>query len=169
MEEIPREISLYYVLNAALRAKDRTAVKRWRDYIWLLMHALKKLPVESEQTVFRGAKLTPAEMHLEINAASGLPKIGSDFTWSGFSSTALTQGVMQTFVGPQGSRTLLTLQLVEPVARKIVDFSLFPSEDEVLLPPNVSFEIVSVFDAGSGHGSTFSGAEGAGVLLLVLY
>ena len=25
-----------------------------------------------------------------------------------------------------------------------------PSEDEVLLPPNVSFEIVSVYDAGHG-------------------
>ena len=44
----------------------------------------------------------------------------------------------------------MTLQLVEPVARKIVDFSLYPSEDEVLLPPNVSFDIVSVFNAGHG-------------------
>ena len=147
MEEIPRENSLYFVLNTALRAKDRKLVKRWRDYIWLLMHALKKLPVASERTVFRGAKLTPAELQLELSD-------GFEFTWSAFSSTACTQGVMNGFVGDTGSRTLYTLELTEPVARKIVDFSLFPGEDEVLLPPNVSFEIVSNGVFAAGHGLT---------------
>jgi hypothetical protein len=81
------------------------------------MHALKKLPVASEQTVFRGAKVTPAELHFELDAATGLPEVGLEFTWSAFSSTACTQGVMAEFVGTEGSRTLLTLQLTEPVAR----------------------------------------------------
>ena len=41
MEAVPREGSLYYHLNGALRAKDRAAVRPWRDYIWLLLHALR--------------------------------------------------------------------------------------------------------------------------------
>eukprot|EP00966_Prymnesium_polylepis_P293483 6778418-Prymnesium_polylepis.1 len=39
-----REDSPYYVMTAALREKVRLAVRAWRDYIWLLMHDLRKLP-----------------------------------------------------------------------------------------------------------------------------
>ena len=143
MEEIPREDSLYYAMNAALRAKHRGEVRPWRDYIWLLLHALKKLPPVSKSVVFRGCRQSPADLNLELTD-------GFDFTWSSFSSTATTQGVMETFVGTSGSRTLLTLELTEPIARSVTDFSLFPSENEVLLPPNVCFETVSHFDAGHG-------------------
>ena len=150
MEEEPRETSLYYVLNAALRSQDRAQVRPWRDFIWLLMHALKKLPVASEQTVFRGAKSTPAQLHLDIDPSTGLPETGFEFTWSAFSSTACTQGVMAGFVGTDGPRTMYTIQLIEPIARKVVAFSLYPQEDELLLPPNTGFEVVSSFDAGHG-------------------
>lgn len=149
MEEVPRSISLYFALNGSLREKDREKVKPWRDYIWLLMHALRKLPTLPARTVFRGAKLTPTQLNMDLDSAS-LPEVGFEFTWGGFSSTALTQGVMSTFVGTDGPRTMLTIELTEKVARKISDFSLFPNEDEVLLPPNVCLEVVSRFDAGHG-------------------
>jgi hypothetical protein len=42
--------------------------------------------------------------------------------------------------------------MTERIARKIVDFSLYPSEDEILLPPNVSFEVTS--SRNMGHGLT---------------
>lgn len=70
--------------------------------------------------------------------------------WSGFSSTATTMDVMNTFVGDDGDRVLLQLELTEPVGRDIQAFSLFPGENEVLLPPNVQFEVVSRFTAGHG-------------------
>ena len=44
MEDMPRERSPYYVMNAALREKNRQAVRPWRDFVWLLLHALRKLP-----------------------------------------------------------------------------------------------------------------------------
>jgi len=46
--------------------------------------------------------------------------------------------------------TLLQIELTEPVARGIQDFSLFPSENEALLPPNVCLQFQSQFDAGHG-------------------
>ena len=66
MEEIPRETSLYYVLNLALRNKERAAVTLWRDYIWLLLHALRKLPPSTEATVFRGCRRSPADLGIEL-------------------------------------------------------------------------------------------------------
>eukprot|EP00966_Prymnesium_polylepis_P199099 4613743-Prymnesium_polylepis.1 len=94
-------------------------------------------------TVFRGCKQTPADVGLELVA-------GFDFTWAGFSSTATTQDVMSTFVGQEGSRTLMTIELTEPVGRDLRDFSLFPTENEVLFPPNVCFEVVAHVNLGHG-------------------
>ena len=143
MEEEPRETSLYYVMNAALRSKQRAEVRPWRDFIWLLLHALRKLPVAALPVVFRGCTKAPSELGLELEA-------GFEFSWAGFSSTATTQGVMSTFVGQAGPRTLLTIVLSEPVGRDVQDFSLFPKENEVLFPPNMCFEVVSHFDSGGG-------------------
>ena len=142
MEEIPRETSLYYVLNLALRNKVRAAVHPWRDYIWLLLHALRKLPPSTEATVFRGCKKSPADLGIELTK-------DFEFTWSSFSSTATTQGVMQTFVGQSGPRTLMTIKMAENSGRDVRDFSLFPGENEILFPPNMCFEVVDSFDAGN--------------------
>ena len=38
MEDTPRENSLYFQMNKALRAQDRSAVRPWRDFVWLLLH-----------------------------------------------------------------------------------------------------------------------------------
>ena len=144
IEEEPREGSLYYVLNGVLRAQERVRVRPWREYIWLLLHALRKLPVVDLVVVFRGCQKGPADLGLELEA-------GFDFMWHGFSSTATKQNVMQTFVGREdGPRTFLTLQLIEPVGRDVRDFSLYPGEEEVLIPPNVCFEIDGFCDLGHG-------------------
>ena len=142
IEEFPRENSLYYALNLALRNQLRKAVRPWRDYIWLLLHALRKLPPATATIVFRGCTNSPDELGLELTA-------GFDFTWSSFSSTATTQDVMQSFVGQSGPRTLMTIELVEASGRYVRDFSLSPEENEILFPPNMCFEVVSSFDAGN--------------------
>ena len=140
MEDHPREDSLYYVLNAALR-EHRASTELWRDYIWLLMHALRKLPASDKRVAFRGC-----ECALRFE-----PTPGTDFQWSAFSSTATTIGVMKDFLGATGPRTLFILQLAEPlVARDVRAFSIAPSENEILLPPNVRFEVVDSFDTGGG-------------------
>ena len=120
----------------------RKAVRPWRDYIWLLLHALRKLPPATATFVFRGCPKSPDELGLELTA-------GFDFTWASFSSTATTQDVMQSFVGQSGPRTLMTIELVEASGCDVNAFSLYPKENEILFPPNMCFEVVSSFDAGN--------------------
>ena len=137
MEDTPREQSPYYVMNEALRAKDRSVVRIWRDYIWLLLHALKELPPSPLRQVVRGCKRPMSFFGLQVTP-------GKEITWSSFSSTAHTVDVMHTFLGETGTRVLFMIELVEPfVARDVQEFSLFPGENELLLPPNVSFEVKS--------------------------
>jgi len=139
MEAIPREQSLYYLMNAALRSMDRGGVREWRDFIWLLLNGMRKIPSNGERSVYRGIKNTSKKTH-----------VGHQETWSAFSSTATTMDVMSTFIGPEGERIMYDIELTEPIARDVRAFSLFPSENELLLPPNFSFEIVSTFPAGHG-------------------
>ena len=146
IEAVPREESLYYLMSAALRGKNRSGVSEWRDFIWLLLHAMRKIEKPSERSVYRGIKIESGMF------GSSRPDLttGLDVTWSGFSSTASTIDVMNTFLGTEGERIMYDIELTEPLARDIRPFSLFPSENELLLPPNFSFEIVSTNDVGHG-------------------
>ena len=56
---------------------------------------------------------------------------------------------MQQFVGKNGPRTLLILTLTEPVGRDVKEFSLYETENEILLLPNMCFKVQSSFDAGN--------------------
>ena len=143
MEDQPREHSPYFAMNEALRDKNRQAVEPWRDYIWLLLHALKKLPASPLRQVVRGCKRAISTFGLQVTP-------GKEITWSSFSSTATTIDVMQTFLGESGPRVLFQIELTEPlVARDVRAFSLFEGENELLLPPNMSFEVKSVWHAGN--------------------
>mmetsp|Transcript_91616 Transcript_91616/g.144838 ORF Transcript_91616/g.144838 Transcript_91616/m.144838 type:complete len:942 (+) Transcript_91616:2-2827(+) len=143
MECNPREGSVYYAMNKALRNKNREAVKSWRNYIWYFLHALKKIPPSKVMTLYRGSKCKLADMGLDLDK-------GDDFTWSAFSSAATTVDVMNQFLGTTGDRTLVTITMDQRIGRLVTDFSLFPDENEVLLPPNVSFEFVSKFECAPG-------------------
>jgi hypothetical protein len=141
MEAIPKDTSVYFMVNSALRTLDREAVRPWRDYIWLLLNALRKLPpVATAAHLYRGMKVDLGEAYVK----------GSEFQWAGFSSTSLNVDVMQAedFVGRSGSRVLFNLKLTEPVGRDISDFSMY-REAEILLPPNMMFEVKGVLDAGN--------------------
>ena len=137
MEDVPRERSLYYAMNAALREKNRQAARPWRDFVWLLLHALRKLPPSQAGVVFRGM---PGKVLAEE----------TEQQWSGFSSTATKVEVMEEFLQTNGPRTVIKLELTTPVGRDVSAFSLYPKECEVLLPPNVCFEVVSRWNTGSG-------------------
>ena len=67
------------------------------------------------RTVFRGCKKSPDDLGIELTK-------GFEFTWSSFCSTATThQGVMQTFLGQSGPRTLMTIKMVESSGRDVRD------------------------------------------------
>jgi hypothetical protein len=121
MEDYPRENSPYCLMNAALREKKRENVVPWRNYIWLLLHALRDLPPSEVMVVIRGCRKLASELGSQSEE-------GESFVWSGFSSTATTVDVMQTFLGKDGARTLFQLQLRPGIARSLKEFSFFPDE-----------------------------------------
>eukprot|EP01041_Mallomonas_annulata_P015190 gene15190-biopygen8057 len=53
----PPTTALYYLLNKALREKNRDNVKPFVKILWLLMHALKKAQPSPSHTVYRGVTL----------------------------------------------------------------------------------------------------------------
>ena len=53
------------------------------------------------------------------------------------------------FLGSSGHRVMLHLVLTEKHAKDIRDFSLFPKESEILLPPNMLFKVEGIFSAGN--------------------
>jgi hypothetical protein len=53
--------SPYYVYNSALRARDVSSIRMWRDFSYYFISALKKLPVV-ETTSFRGENKRVTEL-----------------------------------------------------------------------------------------------------------
>merc|ERR1740121_716667 len=80
MELHPREGSFYYKLNEALREVKRASILKWKNALWLLLTAMKKLPQPEEITLYRGAKL-------DSNSLGQQCKEDEEFTWSALSST----------------------------------------------------------------------------------
>ena len=117
-----------------LKSAFSAQVIPWRQFIWLLLHALRELPASDVAVVVRGCQKA-------ASALGGQCVSGEEFVWSAFSSTATTVDVMQSFLGQDGPRTLFQLHLLPGMARSVHEFSLFPNENEVLLPVNVKFTV----------------------------
>jgi hypothetical protein len=130
----------YSVLNTSLRDENREACKPFIDYIWLLMHALRDCPRYSQKVVFRGVK---------ADLSAHYPK-DRELTWCQFSSCTCDLSVEQSeqFCGSKGVRTLFVIELTTGRARLISQYSLVPSEAEVLLPPNSRFKVQGVVHLG---------------------
>lgn len=147
MTEEPAEHSLYFRLNSELRLQDRKGLKPWRAFIWLMLHALKKLPPCEETVVHRAcAGMSLADMGLTFGEKKTV-------TWSGFSSTAVRVEALKDFLEARSggeSRVILSIKLLGRSARDLSPFSMYPQESEVLLPPNVRVTMSSFLDAGNG-------------------
>jgi len=139
-ESVPRESSIYFVLNKALRDKDRNALKPFFPYLRLLLHSMCKLPRCSSGTVvWRG---------IAKDVSMDYTK-GKKIIWWGFSSCTKDMNALDTFLGKDGSeRTLFSIQTSSAV--DISNFSAFPKEEEILLFPCVTFEIQNVYSPSKG-------------------
>jgi hypothetical protein len=134
------------LLNEQLRTQDRRAVLPWRDYIWLLLHAMRKLPpVPTHELLYRGVKLSHAALGMNFQK-------GRCFELAGFTSTTSNLSAMQEFGGDSGDRVIFHFSMMESesCARDISKFSMYPKECEILLPPNMMFEVYGQYDAGGG-------------------
>lgn len=132
----------YKELNRVCYDRDRSNAHAYAKSMWLLAHALKKLPRYGKSQVFRGVKL---------DLSADYPE-GRTVVWHGWVSTTTAIKVLETpqFCGDSGDRTFFIINLTQSQGRDITTFSLIPGEAEVLLPPGTTIKVVSVMSAGSG-------------------
>jgi len=134
------ETPLYSALNQRLREPKRERLRPYLPYIKLLLNGLYKLPIVSSETVFRGVK---GNMILDY-------KVGDKKIWWSFSSTTTSLNVLQNeqFLGKEGERTKFTIKVF--CGFNISRFSLFSEEEEVLLIPGTSLEVIGILDLNNG-------------------
>ena len=133
----------YRALNRLLREENFQLLQPFADYLWLLMHGLKKCPGPRVPLVYRGV---PLGVHESYN-------VGSIVTWCSFSSctTRVDALANDEFLGESGERTEFHITLTTNRARSIGHLSVMPEEDEILLPPNT--RLLGVMGkANRGHG-----------------
>ena len=141
MEWKPINNSFYIILNNTLQAANRQLLKPWFLYLRLIMTALAKLPSDSDHhIVYRGVKL---------DLSSQYPK-GSTATWWGFSSCTTSVNVLnnEQFLGQSGTRTFFTIECHS--GKSIKQYSYYPDEEEVLLPPARHFQVTGCLEQGNG-------------------
>jgi len=142
-ECVPREDSLYFGLNAALRARSRECVKPWADYVYNLVTALRTLEEADVAHAYRGIPKSLDELGERFVE-------GGVVVFSGVTSVADNMHPMKEFVGNSGPRTLLILNLLKGYGgKKVHDFSFFPNESELILEPNATFRVQTILDLGN--------------------
>ncbi|CAF0999256.1 unnamed protein product [Adineta steineri] len=105
------------------------------------MTSLVKLPSDSNRLmVYRGVKLDLSAQYEK----------GSTVTWWGFSSCTTSIDVLsnEQFLGQSGTRTLFSIDCSS--AKSIQQYSFFPVEEEVLLPPARQFQVKASLNSGNG-------------------
>ncbi|CAF2141108.1 unnamed protein product, partial [Rotaria magnacalcarata] len=127
------ETSLYCILNQTLRSEHRNNVKPWFSYLKLVLTALRKLP-SFEGVVWRGVRADLSQHH----------KQGEPGVWWGFTTATMNANVLgdEMFLGKTGKRTLFSIQCKD--GKRIGSHSSYPQEEEILLLPGFSYQVVSV-------------------------
>ena len=110
--------SLYRVLNALLRNKDRRVLVPWYYYLKLFDAALKKLP-SVQTSLWRGINMNITKNYSE----------DQELTWWAISSCSSSLNAVKHFLGP-----ISTLMMIEAKnGKSISTYSNFPDENEVIL------------------------------------
>jgi hypothetical protein len=135
-----RESFLYRILNTALRDGDHSKLDTLGPLCFLIRsysHACKAFI----GTVYRGVDLSPA-MITSYKQAEGMWR-----TWPSFTSTSKNKKMAEIRGNTLFIITIANIQFSFPVrACDISDISQFPSEEEVLSPAGISFQIVRVVE-----------------------
>jgi hypothetical protein len=138
-EHYPKEESFYHIFNHILRGENRQKLKPWFPYLRLFMTSLSKLPTQ-HRFLYRGVKRDLSARYLQ----------GKTFVWWGFSSctTSIKTLEDEAFLGKTGTRTCFTIDCRS--GKDIKSYSMYPKEDEVLLPAGLHFQVTSCLDTGNG-------------------
>jgi hypothetical protein len=141
LEWEPQDKSFHVILNTTLQTANRKLLRPWFFYLRLIMTSLAKIPSKSTfLTVHRGVKLD----------LSTLYPIGSTLVWWGFSSCTKSLDVLadERFLGKNGTRTLFNIECYS--GKSIQNYSFYPEEQEVLLPPARQFQVMGSLNQGNG-------------------
>jgi len=138
-----RENSLYYRMNAALRSENREAYKPYLLYIRLFWEGYRKLPrFDAKPIINRGMRdVVSPKLYAQ----------GKRIIWWGFSSCTTELQTLSGFLGGGGGNTpqpgtLFHIQTTS--SRSLRDFSVFPTESEVVLLPGIYLEVTGVLAHG---------------------
>ena len=130
------EDNFYYQFNVMLRERNNQKMAPWRPFLYFLFDALKALPsvgrIGNMVTVYRG--------HPDVQTIRTKYLEGRTIHWSGFTSTSNLVETAKRFAGRGG----VVMRIRIASGRNITEYSFFPTEDEVLLSPNVRLVVNSV-------------------------
>ncbi|CAF1257581.1 unnamed protein product [Rotaria sordida] len=124
------EITAYRLLNQALRIEDRSTVRPWFSYLKLLDSAAAKLP-KFKGTIWRGVNKNVTHTF----------KKGQKITWWSVSSCSTSVDVISSFLGNAPQSTLFNIDCIN--GKSIAAYTCYPAEDEVILMPGTTFEVVA--------------------------
>jgi hypothetical protein len=138
MEWVPRQNSLYMILNDTLRLENRDLLQPWFLYLKLFITALSKIP-SKHLSLHRGVK-----KDLSANYHQGQIVV-----WWGFSSCTSSIDVLNNgaFFSKTGVRTLFTIDCHS--GKDIHQHSLIKTENEVLLLAARQFNVNSSLNSGN--------------------
>jgi predicted DNA-binding WGR domain protein len=123
--------AIYKDLNKVLREQNRTAIKKYFEYLRMLFEACDRLP-KKEMTLWRGISSDLSKTY----------KKGEIVTWWGVSSCTTDQNVAKNFMnGCGGDCTFLTID--SKTATDISDITHYSSEKECLLYCGTRLEVLS--------------------------
>jgi hypothetical protein len=128
--EMAENVCIYRILNQALRVEDRSEVRPWFAYLRLLDSATSKLP-KCKDIVWRGVNKDVSKSF----------KKGQKITWWSISSCSTSVNVISAFLGKVPQSTLFSIQCSS--GKSISAYTCYPSENEVILMPGTTFEVVS--------------------------
>ncbi|CAF1505544.1 unnamed protein product, partial [Adineta steineri] len=124
------EYSFYIALNQILRDENRKRAVPWFSYLRLFDSGLRKLPTV-KGCIWRGVS---HDISYEYQKNDVL-------TWWSITSCSLAIEVVESFLNSEKNSTLFMIEAAN--AKNITDYTLFPTEEEVILPMETKLRVRS--------------------------
>ena len=128
--EMAEDACVYRILNQTLRIEDRSKVRPWFGYLKLMDSAVSKLP-NFKGTVWRG---------IDKDVTKAFKK-GQKIIWWSVTSCSKSVNVISSFLEKAHQSTLFNIEC--STGKLIAAYTSFPNEDEVILMPGTTFEVVA--------------------------
>lgn len=157
----------YRIINNALLSKDPEELKKVKDILYLVMTALRKLPIVHGIVLHRGIRDNVNGLQ-STSSEAALPSVGARITeatnnspepvpaggiqdnsvviWESLSSTSPSMEVTKAFLtnGEMSGRAAGTLFIIENAwGYDVRPYSLYQDEAEILLEPERQFRVLS--------------------------